>query len=310
MKRVLFFVLSVFFTLFPFAFTAGEIIDRIVAVVNDDIITLKEVEQFVHVEKKERFKSVDDYVLGLRLRDKLEILIEGTLIKQQAKKMKIDVSEKEVQAVIENIKRQNLITEDELKEQLRRENITYEDFIKGIKLSLLRNKVLARVITPEINLSEKDLMDYYKNHPEEFTDEEIHIHQIFISGLREDSKERAKRVYESIKEGVPFEELAKTYSDDPSGKYGGDVGFVKKGDLMPELGEALKGLKEGEYTGIVQSRYGFHILKVVERKKGEIEPFENVKDEIRKRLIMRESEKRYKDYIEKLKKNSYIEVKL
>jgi len=308
MKNLFLLIFIVSFLLFsPESFS--EVVDRIIAIVNDDIITLKEVEQFVHVEKN-RFKSVEDYLVGLKLREKLGILIENTLIKQQAKKMKIDVSDREVREVVENIKKQHLITEEELKEQLKKENLSYDEFLKGIRITLLRNKVLARVITPEVNLTEKALKDYYDSHFDEFTEEELHLQQIFISGLREDSKERADFVYDSLSKGIPFEELAKQYSDDPSGKYGGDVGYVKKEELIPEIREAIKDLREGSYARTIQSRYGFHILKLVNRKKGDIIPFEKAKEDIKRRLIMEESEKRYKDFIDKLKRSSYIEVKL
>jgi peptidyl-prolyl cis-trans isomerase SurA len=308
MKNLSLLIFIISFLLFsPESFS--EVVDRIIAIVNDDIITLKEVEQFVHVEKN-RFKSVEDYLVGLKLREKLGILIENTLIKQQAKKMKIDVSDREVREVVENIKKQHLITEEELKEQLKKENLSYDEFLKGIRITLLRNKVLARVITPEVNLTEKALKDYYDSHFDEFTEEELHLQQIFISGLREDSKERADFVYDSLSKGIPFEELAKKYSDDPSGKYGGDVGYVKKEELIPEIREAIKDLREGSYARTIQSRYGFHILKLVNRKKGDVIPFEKAKEEIKRRLIMEESEKRYKDFIDKLKRSSYIEVKL
>jgi peptidyl-prolyl cis-trans isomerase SurA len=308
MKNLFLLIFIISFLLFsPESFS--EVVDRIIAIVNDDIITLKEVEQFVHVEKN-RFKSVEDYLVGLKLREKLGILIENTLIKQQAKKMKIDVSDREVKEVVENIKKQHLITEEELKEQLKKENLSYDEFLKGIRITLLRNKVLARVITPEVNLTEKALKDYYDSHFDEFTEEELHLQQIFISGLREDSKERADFVYDSLSKGIPFEKLAKQYSDDPSGKYGGDVGYVKKEELIPEIREAIKDLREGSYARTIQSRYGFHILKLVNRKKGDIIPFEKAKEEIKRRLIMEESEKRYKDFIDKLKRSSYIEVKL
>jgi peptidyl-prolyl cis-trans isomerase SurA len=308
MKNLFLLIFIISFLLFS-PESSSEVVDRIIAIVNDDIITLKEVEQFVHVEKN-RFKSVEDYLVGLKLREKLGILIENTLIKQQAKKMKIDVSDREVREVVENIKKQHLITEEELKEQLKRENLSYDEFLKGIRITLLRNKVLARVITPEVNLTEKALKDYYDSHFDEFTEEELHLQQIFISGLREDSKERADFVYDSLSKGIPFEELAKQYSDDPSGKYGGDVGYVKKEELIPEIREAIKDLREGSYARTIQSRYGFHILKLVNRKKGDIIPFEKAKEEIKRRLIMEESEKRYKDFIDKLKRSSYIEVKL
>lgn len=308
MKRIIIFSFLLF--ILQSQITLCEVVDRIVAIVNEDIITLKEVEQYIHVEKKEKLKSVDDHFLGLRIKERLDMLIENTLIKQEAKKMKIEVADTEVQQVVENIKKQNLITEEELKEQLARENMSYEEFLRGIRMALLRNKVLARVITPVMNLTEEKLIQYYSSRPEQFTQEELHLYQIFISGLRQDSQQIAKKAYELLREGMNFEEVAKIYSDDPSGEKGGDIGFVKKEELIPELKDALKDLKEGEYTQPIRTQYGFHILLLKERKKGEVLPFEEVKDEIKRKLIMEESEKRYKDYIEKLKKNSYIEVKL
>ena len=115
------------------------------------------------------------------------------LIKQQAKKLKIDVSDKEVESIIENIKKQNLITEIELKEQLKKDNITYDNFAEGIRLNVLRSRVLTRVISPEVKVTDAMLKEYYDKHKDEFRDMEYHLKQIFISGQKSDGNQRAAK---------------------------------------------------------------------------------------------------------------------
>ncbi|HVN97593.1 MAG TPA: peptidylprolyl isomerase [Syntrophorhabdaceae bacterium] len=306
LPKVLFVVAS-----FVFATTCYcEVVDRIIAIVNDDIITLREAENFVQVEKKNEFTSVDEYLTNLKLRERLDFFIDALLIKQQAKKLKIDVSDKEVESIVENIKKQNLITEIELKEQLKRENITYENFVEGIRLSVLRSRVLGRVISPEVNITNADLKLYYDRHKEEYVQEEYHLGQIFVSNQRNDASSRAQNAYRLLLQGASFEDMAKQYSDDPSANQGGDIGLVKGGEVLPALRESLKGLAPGKYTNVIQTPYGFHILKLIEIQKGDVPSFETLKDKMHERIVSEESEKRYKDYINKLRQASYIEVKI
>lgn len=303
------YLLLFLFLLLP-ALCNSEIVDRIVAIVNEEIITLGDVEEFVEVEKAEKIKSIRDYFLGLKLREKLELLIEDRLIRQEAKRMGIEVGEGEIDQVVEGIKRKNLISDDELKENLKRENISYESFRQGIRDAIIRERVISRMVTPELNLDDRKLREYYDLHKDEFREEEVRLRQVFISGVREDSRERAKKALSLILKGVPFEEVAKEYSDEPSGKYGGDIGFVKKNDLIPELRDALKGKAKGEITDIIRSPYGYHILRLEEIKGGDPPPLDEVKEEIKRRLILEESQKRYREFVEKLKRKSYIEIKL
>lgn len=137
--KILFIIASLIFAVTCYC----EVVDRIIAIVNDDIITLKDLENFVQVEKRNQFTSVDEYLRNLKLKERLDFYIDALLIKQQATKLKIDVSDKEVEAIVENIKKQNLITEIELKEQLKKDNISYDNFVEGIRLNVLRESIGA-----------------------------------------------------------------------------------------------------------------------------------------------------------------------
>ncbi len=287
-----------------------EVVDRIIAIVNDDIITLKDVERFVHVEKQGKYTSVNEYLRNLELKERIDIFISDLLIKQQARKLKIDVSDKEIEGIIENIKKQNLITETALREQLKKENITYKNFQEGIRMNVLRSRVVSRVISPEVKLTESNLKEYYNKHIEEYREEEYRLKQIFVSRQKQDAAQRAMAAYKLLSEGTSFEEAAKEFSDDPSAKTGADIGYVKKEDLMPQLKEPLALITPGSYTQVIQTPYGFHILKLMEVKKSDTLPFETVKDAIHEKIVLDESQKRYKEYIDKLRKSSYIEVKI
>jgi peptidyl-prolyl cis-trans isomerase SurA len=290
---------------------AGEVMDRIIAIVNDDIITLKEAVKHVRVEKEGRFVSVNEYLTNLRLQEKIDLLIDDVLIRQQAKKFKIDVSDKEVEGIIDNIKKQYLIDDAELKEKLKEDNISYEDFVAGLRSNVLKGRLLTRVISPEVNVTEKDLRQYYDKHKDEFVDEEYRLQQIFVSGQRSDGQKRVTEAYNLLQEGKSFEAVAKDYSDDTkSAPEGGDIGYVKKVDLIPQLRAAVVFLTPGVYSSIITTPYGFHILKLVEKKKGEMMTFEMARDSIHEKIVQGESEKRYKDYVGKLRKGSYIEVKI
>lgn len=303
---IAFFVLSL---VMP-ALCAGEVMDRIIAIVNDDIITLKEAEKHVRVEKEGRFVSINEYLTNLRLQEKIDLLIDDVLIRQQAKKFKIDVSDKEVEGIIDNIKKQYLIDDAELKEKLKEDNISYEDFVAGLRSNVVKGRLLTRVISPDVNLTEKDLRQYYDKHKDEFVDEEYRLQQIFVSGQR-DGQKRITEAYNLLQEGKSFEAVAKDYSDETkSATAGGDIGYVKKVDLIPQLLAAVVFLTPGVYSSIITTPYGFHILKLVEKKKGEMLTFEMARDSIHEKIVQVESEKRYKDYVGKLRKGSYIEVKI
>jgi peptidyl-prolyl cis-trans isomerase SurA len=288
----------------------AEVTDKIVAIVNDDIVTLREVERFVSVEKKSRYSSMNEYVRNMALRDKIDTFIDGLLVSQQARKLKIEVSDKEVEGAVENIRKQNLISDTELREQLKRENIDYKDFIQGIRLSMTRSRVLSRAVAQDVAVDDKSLQAYYDRNQGDFADEEYRLQQVFVSSQKADGADTARRALEALDDGKPFGEVAREFSDEPSRDQGGDIGFVRKQDLMPELREAIKPLAVGAYTRVVQTPFGYHIIRLNEVKKGEVTDFELVKDRVKETLFQKESEKRYKEYVAKLKSSAYIEVKI
>lgn len=309
MRRILSSI-SIFLLILLSGISHAEIVDRIIAIVNDEIITLKDLEKYIQVEKQGKYVSINEYYRNIKLKEKIDHFIDDLLIRQQAKKLKIEVTDKDVDLIIDNIKKQHLITDQELKEQLKKENIDYKDFYNGLRTNQLRNRVLSRVISAEILVTEDNLRDYYNRHLDEFREDEYRLQQIFISNKKKDANKIALKAYSLLQEGKAFEDVAREFSDDPTAPLGGDLGLVKKDDLIPELKEGLSVIIPGTYTHVIRTPYGFHILKLVQEKKGDLIPYEQVKTRIHERIVQIESEKRYKEFIEKLRKSSFIEVKI
>ncbi|MEN6616948.1 MAG: SurA N-terminal domain-containing protein [Syntrophorhabdus sp.] len=188
----------------------AEVIDRVIAIINDDIVTLKDFEAFVKVDRRAtKFTSIDEYFRNLQMKEKLDTFIEAVLIKQQAKKLQITVTDQDVAGFVQSIQKQNLITDAELREQLKKDKITYEQFLENLKLNLLRTRLMIRVISTEIAITENSLKSYYDSHQQLFQDEEYHIQQIYISGQHQDIKERAETAYKQLTQGTKFEDVAR-----------------------------------------------------------------------------------------------------
>ena len=202
-----------------------------------------------------------------------------------------------------------MISEDELKQQLKNDNIEYKEFIRGIRIGLTRQKVLTRTIMQEVNLDEKNVRAFYDAHLSDYVQEEYRLQHVFISSRRGDAAERAQEARRELEQGKPFEEVAAEFSDEGGGAQA-DAGFTKKEELIPELREAVALLMPGSFSNVIRTPFGFHLLKLIETKKGEVQPYESVKDGVKARLFQAEAEKRYKAFIAKLRASSYIEVKI
>ena len=202
-----------------------------------------------------------------------------------------------------------MITDAELKQQLKNDNVDYKEFIRGIRIGLTRQKVLQRTIMQEMNLDEKSVKAYYDAHTGEYVQEEYKLLHIFVSSRRRNAAERAEEARRELEQGKSFEEVVSEYSDESSGAQG-DIGYTKKDELIPELREAVSLLIPGSFSNVIRTPFGYHVLKLIEVKKGSAAPSESVKDAVKARLFQIESEKRYKTMIAKLRSASYIEVKI
>ncbi len=321
-KMKKFFYLFVFFLFLYGMFSSSEaVVDRVVAVVNQEIITLSEVEKWINpfqeqitsedrLEKREQIKALCLQVL--------EKLIEDKLIDQEVKKAGIKIPSREIETTMEEVKRRNAATQEELEKALAAEGLTLETYKKQIEKALQRKKLINWSVKVETKMGEKELRDFYQNNLGRYRPNESYrpSHILFVvpkEATPEEIREIRKKcqtVLEKIKGGSDFGEMALLYSEDASNKDRGDLGYFKKGELVPAFERETLRLKIGEVSGVVRTDFGFHIIKLLDRKGIEPVPFEEVKENVQSDYYEREYEKAFKQYLSTLKEKSVIEIKL
>lgn len=321
MKRVIF-RFGLFFFLLYGSFSSSEaVVDRIVAVVNQEIITLSEVEKWAgpfqeeiqtkdRLERRERVHEV--------YRKVVEKLIEEKLIDQEVKRSGVKVTSKEIEGALEEVKRRNAATQEDLEKALANEGLTLEAYKKEIEKRLQRMKLINWAVKVESKAEERELRDFYQKNIDQYrSNESYRPSQILFLVPKEvtpeeiqEIRKKCQKVFEKVKGGEDFGEMALLYSEDISAKDRGDLGYFKRGELLPELEKEALRLQVGEVSGIIRTNLGFHIIKLLDRKGGTPLPFEEVKEKVKADYYDKEMEKAFQQFLRTLKEKSVIEIKL
>ena len=205
-------------------------------------------------------------------------------------------------AVAETARRQGFDKEKNMRKQI--QILSDEHLAKGY----VQKNVLSKV-----KVTDKDVEEYYKNHPKEFEKPETvkarHILIGFKGDMTEDQKKelrkKAEDVLKKAKGGDDFAQLASEYSDDPGSKTkGGELGYFPKGNMVPEFENAAFNLKPGEISNVIETPYGYHIIKVEDKKAGEMPAFDSIKEQVRVKATQDAEQKKINEFIEKAKKDT------
>lgn len=177
----------------------------------------------------------------------------------------------------------------------------YQKKVEDFKKLTLISQLLEKEIEEKVKVSDKDVKDYYEAHKKDFTAN----NQVRASHILVKTEEEAKGIAEQLKKGADFAKIARAKSIDAgSAKSGGDLGFFSRGQMVPEFENAAFNLKVGEVSGPVKSQYGYHIIKVTERKEGKVVEFEKIKGLLTQRLTAEKQKEVFDSYINNLI-NSY-----
>ncbi|MGQ0812441.1 MAG: peptidylprolyl isomerase [Nitrospiraceae bacterium] len=286
---------------------SGHLEDRIVAVVNTELIMLSEMKHEIGPEQvriKKQFKG-EELARRLKLAEYMALtkMIERKLQLQAAQKKGVDVSDQEVQQAAEEMKRQG--------EKI---DVSNPQQAKDVKDQLTLLKVVDREVRSGIMVAESEMRRYYQEHQDRFAlPEEYTLSQILIR-IRgpEDTTEaraKAKDILAGLKQGAQFEDLALRRSDGPNASRGGKLGLVRQGELHPPIERAISPLQIGDISDIVETSEGLHIIRVEEKKPRQFRPFEEVRNEIQGLVFQQKSEDIYQIWMAELKNKAYIEVK-
>ena len=309
------------FTLFPTALVAEETSPQKngkVAAVNGTIITDQDVAIKV-LELKENFARQGRMIGDDQLPDFKKYVINGMIeeeiLFQESQAKKIEVDTKAVDEAFNNIKK-GFPTEEEFDKVLTTNNLTQARLKQRISRDNAIRKLIDTQIADKIQITDQEGQSFYKDHPDYFkTPEQVKASHILVK-LDKDANEsdqtkaqtEIKDIQKQLKDGKVFSDLAKEFSDCPSKEKGGDLGFFGHGQMVKPFEDAAFALKVGETSDIVKTQFGYHLIKVTEKKPESKVSYDDSKEKIMNHLKREKVEKDTGAYIEKLKQNAKIEM--
>ena len=295
----------------------SEIIDRIVAVVNSDIITLYDLNQAfrpyeANIKALKYSADKERQTLYQVRSDVLNKLIESQLSEQQSKSAQISVSQKEIDTSIERLKEARSFTDEQLREGLAAQGITMEEYREEIESQIMRTKLVNREIKSKIVITEADIITYYDNHQEKYAgDKKFYLWNLFIKASEIDKNlalQEMKRVALKLKQGSSFESLVTELNESSSAVKGTDLGLYRRDELSEELREVVTKLKSDEFSEILETNFGYQIIYVQEIQNTEAKPLEEVETEIQQILYDELVDTKYQDWLEELRARSHIRI--
>lgn len=286
---------------------ATEVIDRIVAVVNDDLITLSDLNRYI--------SSIPPGTAEIDRDRVLNDLVEQMILEQEAAKLGITVSDPEIDMSIENIRTKAGMSHELMEEMLKKENLTKEQFRKQWRLQIISGKLVNSIVKGRVAVTDDEIENLYKEYYGNIENsDEVQIAHILISVNEQQPEralEKASRIAELAKSGNDFSKLVAEYSDDTFSKEKeGVLGYFKKGELVSEL-EAVVAITEvGEVSGPVQTASGFHIIKVLNRNTLDSNSVDTYREQLRQEIYKKKVAEELQKYIATMRENAYIEIKL
>lgn len=295
-----------------------NLVDRIVAVVNNEIITLydldKEFEPYARNIKSLGYSEEKQMKLLFQFRsDLLSKLIDSMLADQEIKKNKLDVTEAEIDTAIERIKTSRSMTDEALRAALAQEGLTMEEYRDEVKAQLLRSELVNLEVKSKIVVTKQNIEAYYKDHIEKYTAEKkIHLWNIYIpisdESLRQAALENMETIKSRLDQGAQFKALAKDEYLASLGAAGGDLGLFLAKELSEEIMAALKNIDDGEYTSILQTGNVYQIIYLEKTVLAQSKSIEEVQGEIEQILYREIVDNKYQEWLEELRSRSHIKI--
>ncbi len=298
------------------------VLNRVAATINSEVVTQQELEQRGGDEWKKASLSPPgperDRALALVLRRAFEVVLAEKLFHAQAVILQIEVTDEQVNAAIDDIKKRNNADDKMLDQMLAEQNMSRAVFREQIRGQLESYNVLSAKVRSKVKLSDEDVKNHYQKHPGEFAgEEELHVRHILLvlpegAPAAEVSRveSQGSRVVQRLAGGEPFAAVAREISKGPGASDGGDLGWLRRGTMQRSLEEVVFALKDGQVSRLVRAGPGLHLFKVEERRQGGGKSFDQARDEIRDRLSMEQTQAYREQYLGELKRDAVIDLRI
>jgi len=298
--------------------SAGNIREEILVVVNDHIITRRIYQQAVEQESAALYRQYTGAELDERLQDTrdqtLQGLIDSFVLEDKARDLGVQVTDEQLRAIVEDVKRNNKFTSDADFDQALRSNlgIGLNDYIKDTRRKVVQQEVLRREIYSKVAVDEQELRAYYEQHrdeyraPSRFRIRELVLPKGVTSEEQKATQEKLQTILSSLKSGKIFEALVKEYSMSPTQSTGGDLGWLSTGILRPSIEEAALALKANQVSEPIESDKDFTLVQLLEADLDAVKPFNDVKTSIMEKLQEPKATSAIQNYLSQLRARANI----
>ena len=316
--------------------TSDTVVEEIIARVNNSIVTRADLrkarEQLLSEAHQQPDAPTAEQQAKEHEKDLLRDLIDQQLLLQKASDLGISADTDLVKKLDDLRQQMHAETMEEMEKAAQSQGIAFEDFKQNLKNNLLTQKVIGQEVGGHISVSNQEIQQYYDQHKAEMDrPEQVRLSEILIStqtaaavktGKGEtalpvaptpdavaQAQAKADQVYDLLKKGGNFADLAKKYSNGPTAAVGGDLEYFKRGTLSKEYESKVFDLQPGQYTEPIRTNQGFVILKVTEHQSAGVPPLKDVENQIQEQIYMTKMQPALRDYLTKLREEAYIDIK-
>ena len=300
-----------------------EHLERVVAVVNDSIILQSELDARLVPVRAEAAQIADPQERHRReaklASQVLDEMVNEELIVQAAEAAKIDVDSSEVQAALDEIKQQNNLDDAGLQQALAQQGYTLAGYKADLRRQLLRLRAVNQLVAPKVNVTDEDVRARYN----ELQRRSSSVSAVQLSHMLfklpehpteqqlDEAKAKATKAMDRVKAGEAFADVAKQVSEDTStASGGGQLGWFERGSINPEWEQIVFSMDKGDMRGPVPGPQGLHVFYVTDIKQSNLQPYDQMKDQLNRELRRRELDKATQNWTEELRKKAYIDIKL
>lgn len=312
-SRLTFASLIIFAQLVLLSICHADLVDRIFAIVNDDVILLSDLKQ-----ANELYGSMfaqEGYSESQVREAVVNQLITEKLIAQQVKQHNIKVSNEEVDGNVERFKKLKGLSGDKLDRYLQLEGLTLQKFREQIKEQLLQQKLINVEVQSKIVVTPQDVQEYYDNHKKQYSGKtSYHLRHILmkVNGSNQNTRDQVyqqmEQIYQRLKAGESFSDLAKVYSQSTTAEDGGDLGFFETRHLAENIRKELAKIDIGGFTPVLDTEQGFQIFFIEEISAVEPKTVEEVTPEIQDKLFSEMRDLKYKEWLKDLHQRAHIQI--
>lgn len=287
----------------------AQIVDRIVAIVNDEIITLNELNQALrpYIDKinSAGYKDEQKEEILFKIRsDMLSRMVDRKLTDQEVRRFNLTVTDTEIDAAIERLKEAQRMTQEDLLEALEQDGMTFADYRDKMRQEILRPKLINYSVKSKVVVTDKEVSAYYNENMADYAG----VRKFRVSNILLIDKAIAISVHERLENGEDFKELARQFSKAPNAEDGGALGSFTLDTFSDQLKTAVGQIDQGQFTDVIPTDQGLQIFFLDEIIETKDTPIDAVKEEIHRKLYEQIVEEKFSSWLESLRENSHIKT--